>query len=175
MLHRRVSLVVRVYSHTLTSMRLHGSSHEARCLRFAQKTFTPHPRHAMSYTLQKPDTTHGHSFLAFPESVFQQSEQTCEEQRPQQSGALTELPPRTCCESNRHSQVSLVESKAMPQGAAPTFEVARPTGSAASSCEVARPKGSAASAFEARPQSWQWPGPGRRKRWVWGASERARE
>ena len=31
------SLVVRMHSHTLTSMHLHGSSHEAHCLRFAQK------------------------------------------------------------------------------------------------------------------------------------------
>ena len=30
-------LVVRVYSRTLTSMHLHGSSHEAHCLRFTQK------------------------------------------------------------------------------------------------------------------------------------------
>ena len=37
LLHRLFSVVVRVYSPTLTSMHLHGSSHEAHCLRVAQK------------------------------------------------------------------------------------------------------------------------------------------
>ena len=43
----------------------------------------------------EPDTTHGHPFPPFPESVFLQSEQPCGDQRPQQSGAPTEIPPLT--------------------------------------------------------------------------------
>ena len=49
--------------------------------------------------LAEPDTTHGHSFSTFPESVLQRAEQPCEDQRPQ-SGALTELPPFTDYEPN---------------------------------------------------------------------------
>ena len=97
----RCSLVVIVYSHTLTPMRLHGSSHEARCLRFAHKTFTPHPRRAMSYTLQNLTPRTGTPSSPFPESVFQQPEQPCENQRPQQSGTLTELPPLTVYEPDQ--------------------------------------------------------------------------
>ena len=37
----------------------------------------------------------------FPESVFQHTERHCEDQRPQQSGALTQLQPLTGYESNR--------------------------------------------------------------------------
>ena len=47
----------------------------------------------MSYTLQSLTPRTGTPSSFFPESVFQQSEQPCEDQRPQQSGALTELPP----------------------------------------------------------------------------------
>ena len=48
-LHRLVLLVVRVYSHTLTSMHLHGS----RLKRiFVSHLKTLHPRRAMSCTLQ---------------------------------------------------------------------------------------------------------------------------
>ena len=88
-------LFVRVYSRRLTSMHLHGSGHEAHCLRFAKrkKTFTPHPRRAMSYTLQDPTPRTGTPSSPFPESVFQQPEQPCKDQQLQQSGALKELPP----------------------------------------------------------------------------------
>ena len=79
-------------------MHLHGSSHEAHCLRFAQKTFTPHPLRAVSYTLQTPRTGTPSSPLL--ESVFQQPEQPCADQRPQRSGALTDLPPLTRYEPN---------------------------------------------------------------------------
>ena len=60
---------------------------------FRPKTFTPHPRRAMSSTLQNLTPRTGTPSSPFPESVFQQFEQPCEDQRPQQSGALTELPP----------------------------------------------------------------------------------
>ena len=40
----------------------------------------------------------------FPESVFQHSEQPFEDQRPQQSGALTQLPPLTGYEPNRTAE-----------------------------------------------------------------------
>ena len=46
--------------------------------------------------LAEPDTTHGHSFLTF----FRTSEQPCEDQRPQQRGALTETPPLVGYEPN---------------------------------------------------------------------------
>ena len=65
-LQARCSLVVRVYSHTLTSMHLHGASHEAHCLRFVQKTFTPHPRRAMSCTLQNLTPRTGTLSSPFP-------------------------------------------------------------------------------------------------------------
>ena len=80
------------YSHTLTSMHLHGSSHEAHCLRFAQRTCTPH--RAMSYTLQNLTPRTGTLSPSFPEPVFQRAEQPCEDRRPQLSGALAE--PRPC-------------------------------------------------------------------------------
>ena len=66
LLHIRLFLLVVIeYSHTLTSMHLPGSSHEAQCLRFAQKHSHLILVAQLSCTLQKPDTTHGHSFLAF--------------------------------------------------------------------------------------------------------------
>ena len=55
----------------------------------------------MSYTLQNLTPRTSTPSLPFPESVFQQSEQPCEDQRQQQSGALTELPPLTGYEPNR--------------------------------------------------------------------------
>ena len=81
-------------------MHLHGSSHEALCLLFAQKK-TPHPHRAMSYTLQNLTPPTGTPSSPFLESVFLQTEQHCPDQRPQQSGALTELPPVTGYEPNR--------------------------------------------------------------------------
>ena len=74
-------------------MHLHGS--QAHCLSVAHKTFTLHPRRAMSYTLQNLTPRTGTPSSPFPASVFLQSEQPCEDQRPQQSGALTETPPLT--------------------------------------------------------------------------------
>ena len=66
-------LVVRVYSHTLTSMHLHGSSHEAHCLRFTQK----HSHHILVAHCRTPCRTRHHARALlprlFPESVFQQS------------------------------------------------------------------------------------------------------
>ena len=52
-------------------------------------------------TLQSRTPRTGTPSSPFPESVFQRSEQPCEDQRPQQSGALTELPPLTGYEPNR--------------------------------------------------------------------------
>ena len=68
---------------------------------FRPKTVTPDPRRAMSYTLQNLTPRTGTPSSPFPESVFQHSEQPCEDRRPQQSGALTEQPPLTGCEPNR--------------------------------------------------------------------------
>ena len=48
--------------------------------------------------LAEPDTTLS---SPFPGSVFQQPEQPWEDQRPQQRGALTKLPPLTGCEPKR--------------------------------------------------------------------------
>ena len=56
---------------------------------------TLHPRRAMSYTLQNLTPRTGTLSSPFPEPVFQHSEQPCEDQRPQQRGALTEIPPLT--------------------------------------------------------------------------------
>ena len=64
------------------------------------KTFTPHPHRAMSYTLQNLTPRTGTPSPPFPESVLQRAEQPCEDQRPQQCGALTELPPFTDYEPN---------------------------------------------------------------------------
>ena len=70
-------------------MSLHGSSHEAHCLRFAPKTLTPH--RAMSYTLPHLMTPRtGTPSSPFPGSVSQAAEQPCEDRRPQQCGPLTE-------------------------------------------------------------------------------------
>ena len=92
----RCSLVVRVYSRILTSMQVHGSNQEAHvCFSPPQK------KHASSSSrnvvhLAEPDTTPMHSILTpFPDTVFLQSEQPCGDQRPQQSGALTEIPRLT--------------------------------------------------------------------------------
>ena len=68
---------------------------------FRPKTFTSHPHRAMSCTLQNLTPRTGTASSPFPESVFQQPEQPCEDQRPQKSGALTELPPFTGYEPNR--------------------------------------------------------------------------
>ena len=63
-------LVVRVYSHTLTSMHLHGSSHDAHCLRFAQK----HSHLILVAQCRTPCRTltprTGTPSSPFPESVF---------------------------------------------------------------------------------------------------------
>ena len=67
---------------------------------FRPKTFTPHPCRAMSYTFQKLTPRTGPPSSLFPESVFLQSEQPCGDQRPQHSGALTEIPPLTGYEPN---------------------------------------------------------------------------
>ena len=64
LLHRRVSLSVRVYSHTLTSMHLHGSSHEAHCLHLAQNIHNSSSSRNVVHHAE-PDTTHGHSLLTF--------------------------------------------------------------------------------------------------------------
>ena len=69
------------------------------------KTFTPHPRRAMSYTLQNLTPRTGTPSSLFPESVFQHSEQPCEDQRPQQSGALTEIPPLTWQDLEQNEKV----------------------------------------------------------------------
>ena len=61
---------------------------------FRPKTRTPHSHRAMSYTLQNLTPRTGTLSSPIPESVFQQPKQPCEDQ-PQQSGALTELPPLT--------------------------------------------------------------------------------
>ena len=55
----------------------------------------------MSYTLQNLTPRTGTLSSPFPDSVFQQPEQPCEDQRPQQSGALTEFPPLAGYEPNR--------------------------------------------------------------------------
>ena len=68
---------------------------------FRPKTFTPHPRCARSYTLQNLTPRTGTPSSPFPESVFLQSEQPCENQWPQHSGALTEKPPLTGYEPNQ--------------------------------------------------------------------------
>ena len=68
---------------------------------FRPKTFTPNPRRTMSYVLQNLAPRPGTPSSPFPESVFQRAEQPCGDQRPQQSGALTELPPLTGCKPNR--------------------------------------------------------------------------
>ena len=68
-----------VHSH-IDPMHLHGSSHEAHCLRFAPKTLTHH--RAISYTLphlMTPRTVTPSS--PFPEPVFQRAEQPCDEQK----------------------------------------------------------------------------------------------
>ena len=67
---------------------------------FRPETFTPHPRRAMSYTLQNLAPRTGTPSSPFPESVFLQSEQPCGDQPPQQSGALTEISPLTGYELN---------------------------------------------------------------------------
>ena len=67
---------------------------------FRPQTFTPHPRRAMSYTLRNLSPRTGTPSPPFPESVFQQSEQPCGDQRPQQRGALREIPPLTGYEPN---------------------------------------------------------------------------
>ena len=91
-LHRLVLLVVRVYSHALTSMHLHGS----RLKRiFVYHLKTLHPRRAMPYTLQNLTPRTSTPSTPFPEPVFQHSKHPCQDQRPQQRGALTETPPPT--------------------------------------------------------------------------------
>ena len=91
-LHRLVLLVVRVYSHALTSMHLHGS----RLKRiFVYHLKTLHPRRAMPYTLQNLTPRTSTPSTPFPEPVFQHSKHPCQDQRPQQRGALTETPPLT--------------------------------------------------------------------------------
>ena len=49
----------------------------------------------MSVLLLSPRTCTGTPSEPFPGSVFQHSEQPCEGPRPQQSGALTQVPPVT--------------------------------------------------------------------------------
>ena len=68
---------------------------------FRTNTFTPHSHRATSYTLLNLTPRTGTPSSPFPESVFQRAEQLCEDQRPQQSGALTELPHFTDYEPNR--------------------------------------------------------------------------
>ena len=87
-------------------MHLHGSRLKPRrhCLRFAQKTFTLHPCRAISYTFQNLAPRTGTLSSPFPESVFQQFEQPCRDQRPRQSGALTELPPVASYEPKQHAE-----------------------------------------------------------------------
>ena len=92
------SLVVRVYSHTFTSMHLHGSRKKRI---FVSHLKTLHPRRAMPYTLQNLTPCTGTPSSPFPEPVFQHSEQPCQDQRPKQRGALTETPPLTGYEANR--------------------------------------------------------------------------
>ena len=53
----------------------------------------PIVRHVVFFL--SPRTRTGTLSSLFPESVFQHSEQPCEDQRPQQSGALTQLQPLT--------------------------------------------------------------------------------
>ena len=84
-------------------MHLHGSSHEAHLPAFHPKTLTPRPHRAMSYILQNLTPRTGTPSSPFLESVFQRAQQLCEDQRPLQSGALTELPHFTCYE-NRLAQ-----------------------------------------------------------------------
>ena len=68
---------------------------------FVSHRKTLHPRRAMSYTLQNLIPRTGTPSSPFPEPVFQHSEQPCEDQRPQQRGALTETPPLAGYEPNR--------------------------------------------------------------------------
>ena len=49
----------------------------------------------MSYTLQNLTPRTSTPSSPFPEPLFQHSEQPCEDQQPQQRGALTETPPLT--------------------------------------------------------------------------------
>ena len=61
---------------------------------------TLHPRRAMSYTLQNLTPRTSTPSSPFHEPVFQHSEKPCEDDRPQQRGALTETPPVAGCEPN---------------------------------------------------------------------------
>ena len=82
-------------------MHLHGS----RLKRiFVSRLKTLHHRRAMSYTLLNGTPRQGTPSSPFPEPVFQHSEQPCEDQRPQQRGALTETPPCTGYEPNRTAE-----------------------------------------------------------------------
>ena len=64
---------------------------------FRPETFAPHHRRAMSYTLQNLTPRTGTtSSISLPASRT-----TCEDRRPQLSGALTELPPPTGYEQPR--------------------------------------------------------------------------
>ena len=62
-------LVVRVYSHTMTSMHLHGSSHEPHCLRFAQK----HSHLILVARCRTPFRTWHHARALLPHLFLNQS------------------------------------------------------------------------------------------------------
>ena len=72
-------------------MHLHGSSHEAHCLRFAQKH-----SHLIAQCRTPCRTRRDHARALLPHLFLSQSSSeqthTCEDRRPQLSGALTEQP-----------------------------------------------------------------------------------
>ena len=103
-------LVVRVYSHALTQCTCMAQvTKHTVCV--SPNTCTPHPSRAMSHTLQNLTPRTGTPSSPFPESVFQRAEQPCEDERPQQSGALTESPPFTPRgHRERHAQGSSTQA-----------------------------------------------------------------
>ena len=94
------SLVVRVYNHTLTSMA--QVTRHIVCV--SPKNI--HTSSSSRNVVHIAEHDHARALLAhfFFESVFQHYEQPCGDQRPQQSGALTEIPPLTRCTNLERSQ-----------------------------------------------------------------------
>ena len=92
-------LVARVYSHTID---LHAPAWlkiEAHLLSLTSKHWILGA--PCRYTLQNLTPRTSTPSSPFPEPVFPNSEQPCEDQRPLQRGALTETPPFTGYEPNQ--------------------------------------------------------------------------
>ena len=104
----RCSLVVRVYRHTFDLHALAWLKTEAH-LRVSPQNTSSSARHVIHHA--EPDTTPEHCFLTFSRTSLPKIlKQPCEDQRPQQRGALTETPPltsfnfvRTCIAVSRPS------------------------------------------------------------------------